>query len=88
MEQILTEINEKEIKQLHRDIGLLVKRLREEKEISQLQIALSIGIKSVAFYSNCENSKNNKHFNVEHVYKICKILNIKPSDFFHQIENL
>lgn len=87
MDQILTEINEEEIKLLHKNIGSLVKKLREEKRISQLQMALSIGIKSVAFYSNCENSKNNKHFNVEHIYKICKILNISTSSFFLQIES-
>jgi len=82
MDQILAEISEEEIKLLHKDIGLLVKKLREEKGISQLQMALSIGIKSVAFYSNCENNKNDKHFNVEHIYKICKILNIQLSSFF------
>ena len=45
-------------------------------------MALSIDIKSVAFYSNCENNKYNKHFNLEHLYKICKVLNLDIKDFF------
>ena len=39
---------------------------KQPQRISQLEIALTIGIKSVAFYSNCENNNNNKHFDIEH----------------------
>lgn len=86
MNRALSDITEEEIQEHHRAIGSHIKYLREKKGISQLDIALSIGIKSVAFYSNCENSKNGKHFNVEHIYKICKILGISLSDFFQPIE--
>lgn len=85
MDKMLSEISEEEITKKHRTIGQHVKKLRESKKISQLQMALSIGIKSVAFYSNCENSKNDKHFNIEHLYKICKVLNISMSSFFNDI---
>jgi len=44
--------------------------------VSQLDLALKLGIKSIAFYSNCENLKYNKHFNLEQLYKISKALNI------------
>lgn len=86
MDKLLSEISEEEIAKQHRLIGKHVKKLRESKEISQLQMALSIGIKSVAFYSNCENSKNDKHFNIEHLYKICKVLDISMSGFFNDIQ--
>ena len=86
MDKSLSNISEEEIQKHHQAIGSHIKHLREKKEISQLDMALSIGIKSIAFYSNCENSKNGKHFNVEHLYKICKILNISLSDFFQYIE--
>ncbi len=82
MDRTLSDITEEEIQEHHRAIGSHIKRLREEKGISQLDMALSIGIKSVAFYSNCENSKNGKHFNIEHIYKICKTLGIPLSVFF------
>ena len=85
MDKNLSDISSEKILNLHQNIGSLIKQLREEQGLSQLEVALSIGIKSVAFYSNCENSKNDKHFNVEHIYKICKILNISLSDFFRKI---
>lgn len=50
--------------------------LRESRKISQLEMALSIDIKSVAFYSNCENNRYGKHFNLEHIYKISKVLGV------------
>ena len=87
MDTSLTIIGENEISQLHQNIGIVIKRLREEKKISQLDMALSIGIKSVAFYSNCENNKYNKHFNVEHLYKIVGILDLPLSSFFIEVED-
>ena len=88
MDTSLTIIGENEISQLHQNIGIVIKRLREEKKISQLDMALSIGIKSVAFYSNCENNKYNKHFNVEHLYKIVGILGVPLSIFFKKVEDV
>ena len=85
MDKKLSEVSEDEVLKYHKSIGQHVKVLREAKNISQLDMALSIGIKSVAFYSNCENSKNDKHFNVGHLYKIMKILNIEMSDFFKEV---
>jgi len=86
MDEILSEISEKDVLKYHENIGKQVKVLREAQNISQLDMALSIGIKSVAFYSNCENSKNDKHFNVGHLYRITKILNIEMSGFFKEIK--
>jgi len=82
MNKALSDITEEEIQGHHRAIGSHIKYLREKQGISQLEMALSIGIKSVAFYSNCENTKNGKHFNVEHIYKICKNLDISISEFY------
>ena len=72
----------KEIKKFYKKIGENVKKKRVEKGYSQLDLALEIGIKSVAFYSNCENLKYNKHFNLEHLYKLSKILNVDICEFF------
>lgn len=86
MNKNLSLVSEEEIQNYRQNIGLLVKKLRQERGISQLDMALSVGIRSVAFYSNCENSKYNKHFNLDHLFKICKALEIPLSDFFLQIE--
>ena len=69
--------SEKEIQKFYKDISTNVKYFRKDRNITQLDIALDIGIKSVAFYSNCENNKYGKHFNLEHLYKISKSLNIE-----------
>ncbi len=88
MDQNLSEVSNEEIVRYQQLMGQRVKLLRDKKGISQLQMSLSLGIKSVAFYSNCENSKNDKHFNTEHIYKICKVLGISLSKFFKEIEEL
>lgn len=70
------------ILKFYENISKRVRELRESHKISQLDMALSIDIKSAAFYSNCENNKYGKHFNLEHLYKISKILNISLNEFF------
>lgn len=59
-----------------------MRKFRESAGISQLDLALEIGIKSVAFYSNYENLRYGKHFNLEHIYKISKALNINIKELF------
>lgn len=75
-------IDKTEVEKMYKTISSNVKTLRKSKGISQLDLALAIDIRSTAFYSNCENNKNNKHFNLEHLYKISKVLNVEISDFF------
>lgn len=65
-----------EINSFYKNISKNIKNYRLEKGLSQERLALDIGIKSIAFYSNCENNRYNKHFNLEHLYKISKALNI------------
>lgn len=82
MKENFSNTSKKEILNFYKKLSTKIRFLREDKGISQLDLALDIGIKSVAFYSNCENNRYNKHFNLEHLYKICKSLNIKMSDLF------
>ena len=82
METNFSNSTEEEIKKFYKDISKKVKFFRESKNITQLDLALDIGIKSVAFYSNCENNKYDKHFNLEHLYKIAKSLKIDINEFF------
>lgn len=65
-----------EIEKFYSEVSKNVKFFRKKSGITQLDLALDIGIKSVAFYSNCENNRYNKHFNLEHLYKISKSLNV------------
>jgi len=75
-----------EIEYLHKFISKAVKEAREVKGMSQLELALTIGLKSGAFFGNAENNTNGKHFNIEHIYKIAKALEV-PMSKFMPIEN-
>ena len=76
MEENLSDISEEEICEFYKTISSNVKKARINAKMSQLELSLKLGIKSIAFYSNCENLRYNKHFNLEHIYKISKALNI------------
>jgi len=82
MEIDFSNSSEDEVKYFYKNISKRVRYFREDRKITQLDLALDIGIKSVAFYSNCENNKYNKHFNLEHLYKISKSLSIDINKFF------
>ncbi len=74
--------SKEEIEDFYKNLSNNIKKHRLEKGFSQEKLALEIGIKSIAFYSNCENNKYNKRFNLEHLYKIAKALEVKIEDFF------
>ncbi len=82
MDKKLDNINEDEIAQFYSKVSNNVKKYRIEKGLSQMELGLEIGIKSVAFFSNCESIRYDKHFNIEHIYKIAKVLNRDICDFF------
>ena len=71
---------QEEIDNFYKVISNNVKNHRLEKGFSQEKLALDIGIKSIAFYSNCECNRYEKHFNLEHLYKISKSLNVPLED--------
>jgi len=68
--------------QLHRRIGKNVKKIRKEKNISQLELAYSIGYKSVSPISCAEIYYNKIHFNVEQLSKISYVLDVPMASFF------
>lgn len=73
---IFPDIDKSKLDDFYRTIGENVKKSRIEKNVSQLELAISIGHKSTSFLSNCENYKNNEHFNLEHLFLIANVLNI------------
>lgn len=81
MKKNISNVSENEINIFYKTISNNVKLIRKSQNITQLDLALDIGIKSVAFYSNCENNRYNKHFNLEHLYKIAKALHVNVKDF-------
>ena len=57
-------------------IGKNVKKAREEKGLTQLQLSQAIGHKSVTIISRAEICYKGQHFNIEHLSKIAHILEI------------
>jgi len=74
------ETSNNEVILFYTKVSTNIKNIRLEKGLNQLDVALEIGIKSVAFYSNCENLKYGKHFNLEHVYRLAKFFNVQPEE--------
>ena len=82
----ILDISDEEIINLYKTIGANVKQFRKEKEITQLDLALAIGYKSVSSIAKAESLIENKHFNIEQIYKISKVLNIPLTEFFKPIK--
>jgi len=59
-----------------------VKKYREKRGYSQMQLALEIGMSSGAYLGRAELRKENHHFNIKHLAKISKVLDIPISSFF------
>ncbi len=75
-------ITNEKMEEIYKNIGLNVKRIRKEKSISQLELALRIGHKAVGTVSMGELYINKKHFNIEHLVKIADVLEVDVCDFF------
>ena len=71
-----------QIQDFYRYIAKNVARLRKEKGLSQLDLSLAIGYKSVSLVAGAEAGYKNIHFNLEHLYKISKVLEVEMKEFF------
>ena len=77
------EFTEEEIKKFHNLISNNVKRIRKYKKITQLDLALTIGHKSMSTIGKIEAGLENKHYNIEQLYKISKVLEVNICEFFN-----
>jgi len=79
-------INDIKMKDIYKQIGLNIKKVRQDKNVSQLALALAIGHKAVGTISMAELCINNKHFNIEHLIKIAEVLEVDVCDFFKDVD--
>jgi len=70
--------------QFYTIIGKNVAKYRKDKGLSQLELSLQMGYKSVSVISGSEICYGNKHFNIEQLLKISQILDIDICKFFKQ----
>lgn len=73
---------DKKTNEVHDMISANVIKYRKLKNISQLQLALDIGLSGNAFIARAEKRTNNAHFNIEHLVKISEVLDIDIKEFF------
>jgi len=72
----LVEFTDEELETFYRTVGKNVRRERKKQQLTQMQLALAIGHNSVGYIAKAELYKYNKHFSLEQLYKIAKILEI------------
>ena len=68
------ELPSEAIDTFYKQIGMNVKKYRELKGYTQLQLSQALGHKSVGLVSQAELYLKKQHFNLEHLYKIAYIL--------------
>ena len=76
------DVSKEEINIEYKLISKNVKQERIKKGFTQEFVALSMGFTTATFYTNAESFKREKHFNLEHLIKISKILDVKIEKFF------
>ena len=84
----IDEISQEYIENAHNVIGTNVKKIRESKNISQLELSHKIGHKSVSIISCAEISHKKHHFNIEHLLRIAFVLEVDVCVFFENIEEI
>ena len=61
-------------------------KYRNEKGMSQMKLALEIGMSGGAYLGRAELRKKDHHFNIKHLAKISKVLNVYIEEFFKPIK--
>ena len=72
----------KQLELFYKKIGENVKNIRTKRGFSQLKLANAMGYDSVGHIAKAEIYKYDKKFNLEHLFKIAKILDVCIEDLF------
>lgn len=78
--------SDEEIDEFLQTISENVKRIRIQKGVNRFDLALTIGQKGFGFIACAENYVKGKRFNLIHLYKISKALEVPIEEFFKPIE--
>ena len=74
-----------EIKEIYKQIGANVAKIRTQKHYSQLKTSLAIGHNCVKLVCFAEIGLKGAHFNIEHLLQIAKVLEVDICEFFDGI---
>jgi len=72
------------LEELYHHVGKNVAKYRKEKNMSQLNLSLAMGYKSVSVVSSGEICYKGKHFNLEQLHKVSEILEIDICELIKQ----
>lgn len=80
----IDEITDRDIDALYLRIGANVKKHRELRGMTQLQLSLAMNLKSPGLISQGELYLQKQHFNIKHLYQLAHILECDITDFFKE----
>lgn len=80
----IDDITDTDIDELYRRIGSNVKKYRELRGMTQLQLSLALNLKSPGLISQGELYLKKQHFNIKHLYQLAHILECDITDFFKE----
>ena len=69
----------------HQKIGQNVAKIRKERGLSQLELSLKLGHKSVSIVASAERFYRRAHFSVSHLLEIAEILEVDVREFFKEL---
>lgn len=78
------ELPEEAIDNFYKQIGMNVKKYRNKRGYTQLELAYALEHKSVGLVSQAELYIKKQHFNLEHLYKIAYILDCDVADLIEE----
>ncbi len=76
------DIDENDVKGFKKNVASNVKKIRLSKNITQNELAQTIGHKSMSTIGKIEADIDNKHYNLEQLYKIARALDVNICEFF------
>lgn len=79
-------ILDEKLEQFYKTVGSNVKKQREKKGLSQLELSQKMCLKSPGLISQGELYIKKQHFNLTHLYKIASILDCSIEDFFEGVK--
>lgn len=82
------DFDDGKLEYFYRKISQNIIRIRKDKKVSQLKLANAIGHQNATFLGKAELLVENKHFNLEHIYKISQVLEVPIEEFFKPLETI
>ncbi|RXJ67672.1 transcriptional regulator [Halarcobacter ebronensis] len=81
---LIAEITEEESNKFHQNISKNVRKIRQEKNLTQLDVSLALGLSNPSFITNAESMSSDKKFNLNQLHKLSIIFNINICEFFKE----